>query len=272
MDRQHPSPRRVGLGARPRGGSVVSDNQVVKCQVCDKELRRDEDVPVELVAEPLAAILRRDRPGWDRAGYVCRDHLAAARSEQVLGLLKDERGEQTEIEQEIVHSISEQELLVRNVDAEFDERLTFGKRVSDRMAAFGGSWKFILIFASVLVVWIGLNALILLRRPFDPYPFILLNLVLSCLAAIQAPVIMMSQNRQEQKDRLRARHDYQVNLKAELEIRSLHQKLDHLILHQWQRLLEIQRIQLDLIEEIRHRGPATPDSGDASDAPQTPKS
>jgi uncharacterized membrane protein len=237
---------------------MAGDKRTMKCQVCGKELGREAAVPVELISEPVAAILRRDRPDWDPAGYVCRDDLDAARAEHFLELLKAERGELTEIEQEIVRSISEQELLSRNVDAEFEERLTFGNRVSDRMAGFGGSWRFIIIFGTVLVAWICLNVIVFARRPFDPYPFILLNLILSCLAAIQAPIIMMSQNRQEQKDRLRARHDYQVNLKAEMEIRALHQKLDHLIFKQWQRLLEIQQIQLDLIEEIRRGAPAVP--------------
>jgi uncharacterized membrane protein len=122
--------------------------------------------------------------------------------------------------------------------------------MADGVASFGGSWRFIIIFASILVIWIALNSFLLLKRPFDPYPFILLNLVLSCLAAIQAPVIMMSQNRQESKDRLRSQHDYRVNLKAELEIRQLHDKIDHLLSHHWERLVEIQQIQIDLLSEL----------------------
>ncbi len=122
--------------------------------------------------------------------------------------------------------------------------------MADRVATFGGSWNFILIFGSVLLVWIAVNSIALLSKPFDPFPFILLNLVLSCLAAIQAPVIFMSQNRQEAKDRLRAENDYRVNLKAELEIRHLHAKLDLLLTHQWQRLLEIQQVQTDLLSEL----------------------
>jgi uncharacterized membrane protein len=125
------------------------------------------------------------------------------------------------------------------------------------IADFGGSWRFIIIFGVVLFLWVVLNSISLFWKPYDPYPFIFLNLILSCLAAIQAPIIMMSQNRQETKDRLRADHDYRVNLKAELEIRSLHEKLDHLLVHQWQRLLEIQGIQMELMEEltIKKRGP-----------------
>ena len=118
------------------------------------------------------------------------------------------------------------------------------------MASFGGSWAFIIIFGSVLLAWIVVNSVVLMRRPFDPYPYILLNLILSCLAAIQAPIIMMSQNRQEARDRLRAEHDYEVNLKAEIEIRQLHVKLDQLINHSWHRLLDIQQVQIDLMEEL----------------------
>ncbi len=123
------------------------------------------------------------------------------------------------------------------------------------MAVFGGSWSFILCFGAVLLVWIAVNSIAVLRQPFDPYPYILLNLVLSCLAAMQAPIIMMSQNRQEAKDRMRAEHDYQVNLKAELEIRHLTWKMDQLLNHQWQRLLEIQKIQTELMEELLRKPP-----------------
>jgi uncharacterized membrane protein len=106
---------------------------------------------------------------------------------------------------------------------------TFGERLSDNLASFGGSWVFIISFFSILVSWIALNSLLLLTQPFDPFPFILLNLVLSCLAAIQAPIIMMSQNRQEARDRARAEHDYAINLKAEAEVRALHAKVDSLL-------------------------------------------
>jgi uncharacterized membrane protein len=128
------------------------------------------------------------------------------------------------------------------------------------MAQFGGSWTFIALFGCVLIVWILINSVALVSKPFDPYPYILLNLVLSCLAAMQAPVIMMSQNRQEAKDRARATHDYQVNLKAELEIRQLHQKLDHILSRQWERLVEIQEVQLELLSEMRGL-PAKPRPG-----------
>ena len=127
---------------------------------------------------------------------------------------------------------------------------TRGQRLADTVAATIGSWRFIAIQSMAIAAWITGNALAG-SSAWDPYPFILLNLLLSCLAAIQAPVIMMSQNRQEAKDRLRARNDYQVNLKAELEIRHLHEKVDHLLSHQWERLVQIQEVQMDLLNELR---------------------
>lgn len=136
---------------------------------------------------------------------------------------------------------------------EFEQVWTFGERLADRIASFGGSWKFLIIFFVFLSAWIAVNTLAFLDKPADPYPFILLNLVLSCIAAIQAPIIMMSQNRQEAKDRIRSQHDYQVNLKAELEIRHLHEKIDHLLSHQWERLVQIQEIQLELLTEINRK-------------------
>jgi len=168
----------------------------------------------------------------------------------VQSLLESEKREVTSLEEEVLTSLRKHELLATNVDAEFEKEWTFGERLADRIASFGGSWTFLIFFGAFITLWIGINAVLLVSRPVDPYPFILLNLVLSCLAAIQAPVIMMSQNRQEAKDRLRSQHDYQVNLKAELEIRHLNEKIDHLLSQQWERLVEIQQIQLELLSEI----------------------
>lgn len=122
--------------------------------------------------------------------------------------------------------------------------------MADHVALFGGSWTFIISFGFFLFVWILLNTAFLLNNGFDPFPFILLNLILSCIAALQAPVIMMSQNRQEEKDRERSKLDYMINLKAELEIRTLHEKLDHLIIHQQRDLFEIQEIQIEMMKDI----------------------
>jgi uncharacterized membrane protein len=169
--------------------------------------------------------------------------------------LKDEVGELSKLEQEVVDSLREQENLTENINRAFERSITFGQHVADRVATFGGSWIFIGAFFLVLAAWIGINSVATIRTPFDPYPYILLNLILSCLAAIQAPIIMMSQNRIEVRDRLRSENDYQVNLKAELEIRHLHEKLDVLLKHQWQKLLEIQQIQMDFMKELVRRTP-----------------
>jgi uncharacterized membrane protein len=158
----------------------------------------------------------------------------------------------TELERDVVHRTAEGRHVSRDTNREYDERLTFGQRLADRVAAFGGSWSFIMIAGAVLAGWIGLNVLLLVSRgkTIDPYPFILLNLMLSMLAAMQAPVIMMSQNRQETKDRINAAHDYEVNLKAELEIMGLHQKMDTLREKQWAELLELQQKQISLMERL----------------------
>lgn len=142
--------------------------------------------------------------------------------------------------------------IAKNTETEFDASVTFGQRAADAVAKFGGSWTFIMIFASVLIVWVVLNSVILARggKSFDPYPYILLNLFLSMLAAIQAPIMLMSQNRQAEKDRRSAEHDYEVNLKAELEIMLLHEKVDLLREDQWRDLLAIQKEQLRLLAAL----------------------
>jgi len=138
------------------------------------------------------------------------------------------------------------------VNKKFFRHLTFGERVSDKVAQFGGSWKFILAFVIVIIFWMIINTFFFTQEGFDPYPFILLNLVLSCLAAIQAPVIMMSQNRQARRDRLQANEEYMTNLKAELEIQQLHSKLDLFMKRQWETLIELQKIQIELSEDLLH--------------------
>jgi len=156
----------------------------------------------------------------------------------------------TERERRVISRIANRVQIAQNVNRVFDEQLSFGERLSDRISAFGGSWPFIILFGLTLTIWITLNSVFLARRPFDPYPYILLNLVLSMLAAIQAPVIMMSQNRQAAKDRVAAAHDYEVNLKAELEIMGLHDKLDELRQQHLTKFLERQEHQLELIEKL----------------------
>ncbi len=159
--------------------------------------------------------------------------------------------EQLEKLNEIVHhSIEEEKLLSEKLGEFEDKNPRFVSRLADKVAAFGGSWQFIVSFAVFMLIWI-LGNVYLLSKPFDPYPFILLNLLLSTLAALQAPVIMMSQNRKEEKDRQRAINDYMINLKAEIEVRNLHGKLDLLMTEQMKTLFEIQRTQVDMMEEIK---------------------
>jgi uncharacterized membrane protein len=222
------------------------------CQICGST-QVDELRPAILLRPAVAHLIAETTGGWDEAGWICNADLQRFRDRYVEELLQTEKGEITELEREVVESMREHELLASNPDDEFDSDLTLGQRLADKIATFGGSWAFILLFGLFLVVWMGINTVLLVKRPFDPFPFILLNLILSSLAAIQAPVIMMSQNRQESRDRARAAHDYQINLKAELEIRQLHQKVDHVLSHQWQRLVEIQEIQMELINEVRSR-------------------
>ena len=155
-------------------------------------------------------------------------------------------------ERRVLRHFGERRHISRDINLEFEKKLTFGQRLADKVAAFGGSWTFIIIFAAILLSWIVLNTFILARHSasFDPYPYILLNLFLSMLAATQAPVILMSQNRQGVKDRLAAAHDYEVNLKAELEILSLHEKIDELREMKWEELITIQQEQLRLLTQL----------------------
>jgi uncharacterized membrane protein len=229
--------------------------QDVFCQICKEQKKRSEVIPAELIREPIVETIRKTYPDWSSSGFICISDLNQFRANYVKNVLEKEKGEISTIEEQVIRSVKENELLSKNINTEFEQKLTFGERLADKIADFGGSWNFIVIFGGVLLLWVAINSMILIWRPFDPYPFILLNLVLSCLAAIQAPVILMSQNRQESRDRLRSEHDYLINLKAELEIRHLHEKIDHLLMNQWQRLLEIQEIQMELMEELTHKIP-----------------
>ena len=167
-------------------------------------------------------------------------------------LLREDFDQLSPPEQVVINRIADGLHISRNVLEELQQRLTPGQRLADRVASFGGSWPFIVLFLAALVAWIVVNTLILAKwnHTFDPYPYILLNLVLSMLAAIQAPVIMMSQNRHSEKDRIDAAHDYEVNLKAELEIMSLHQKLDMLRQEQWSELVAVQQDQIGILTQL----------------------
>jgi uncharacterized membrane protein len=222
------------------------------CAISGVEMSRRNLVPLETLRPSLAERILADFPQLTEHSLISKAELARYRTRYVEEILREEHGEYTDLDRQVVESIARQDTIAANTDDDFDERRTLGERLSDGLASFGGSWAFLISFGCVLVVWMAINV-VAGTGAFDPYPFILLNLVLSCIAAIQAPIIMMSQKRQEQKDRARSSNDYQVNLKAELEIRHLHEKIDHLITRQWQRLAEIQQVQLEMLQETRPR-------------------
>jgi uncharacterized membrane protein len=227
-----------------------SEGAFVLCQICGKTFDIDGVLPAELVREPIARLIERRHPTWSAEGYICAADLNSFRDQYVAEIVREDAGSISDLEREVLEAVKEHELLTENTNREIEAQLTLGDRVADRIARFGGSWGFIGAFAGFLLVWMALNGWWLASGGFDPFPFILLNLLLSCLAAIQAPVIMMSQRRLEARDRVRAENEYKVNLKAEIEVRLLGERVDRLLRHQWQRLLEIQQVQVDLMADL----------------------
>lgn len=195
-------------------------------------------------------LILKDHPNLLETDLISVNELNFYREKYISSFVSDNLNELGEMRDNVLQSLKEHSILSTKLELEEQPELTLGQRIADRVAEFGGSWTFILSFFGFLTIWIISNVFFLRSHTFDPYPFILLNLILSCIAALQAPVIMMSQNRQEQKDRERSKKDFMINMKAELEIRILHEKLDHLIMHQQQELIEIQKIQIDMMNEI----------------------
>lgn len=219
------------------------------CAVCGKAFPRSQLRSAALMRPHLFELVQGEVEGWSADSFICDGDMARYRRRYVETLLEDERGELSVLDQRVLDSLEAGASTVQSISRPAMEKSpTFGERAADRVASFGGSWTFILSFGLFLALWIMTNIWLLRAAAFDPYPFILLNLLLSCIAALQAPVIMMSQRRQEQKDRQRAENDYMINLRAELEIRNLHEKIDHQMAHQWERLAELQQIQIDLLE------------------------
>jgi uncharacterized membrane protein len=219
------------------------------CAITNKELPRKQLIELGSLRPSLADRIREDYPNLQDDAHIAINEAERYRTLYVEEMLKLEHGELTELDRQVAESLADHDTIVENIEEEFEETRTFGERVSDGLASFGGSWAFLISFFAVLIVWMTVNIWLGEQNAFDVYPFILLNLVLSCIAAIQAPIIMMSQRRQETKDRLRAFNDYKVNLKAELEIRHIQEKLDYLLTKQWQRLSEMQQMQMELMQE-----------------------
>jgi uncharacterized membrane protein len=206
-----------------------------------------EVMKADLIEGPIVQMIREKNPEWSSESFICLPDLYLLRGRYVTEIRKVSNQKIYELGKEMDN---EEQVISRDINKEFESRLTLGERLADGLAKFGGSWRFIGIFMAMMVIWMGINSFVLIEKSFDPFPFILLNLALSCLAALQAPVIMMSQNRQEAKDRLRVEHDFEINLTAEIEIRKLHERMDHLMMHQWQHLMDIQQLQVNMMEEI----------------------
>jgi uncharacterized membrane protein len=227
----------------------IAASAPLKCHVCGKQFAPSKLRSFVLVRPGVSDLINHAHPGWGPGKSICRSDLSNFRAAYVESLLATERGELSNLERQVIASLQTGQLVSQNLFEDNDEQSTFGERMADHVASFGGSWTFIILFTVVLIVWMSTNVVGILSHPFDPYPFILLSLMLSSLAALQAPVIMMSQRRQETKGRIRSENDYRVNLKAELEIRQLHEKMDHQLAQQWDKLTELQQIQIDLLEE-----------------------
>jgi uncharacterized membrane protein len=226
------------------------------CAACQKPTTARYTTPARALRHDLRALLER------RSGALLRDEdelcakcLTAARTEQILTRLSAERGSLTALESEVALKAATHESVARDLEQTFRGTSTRAQNLADAVARVGGSWTFIGSFGVVLWIWMLVNSLVLKRAAFDPYPYILLNLLLSCLAALQAPIILMSQNRSAARDRLQADQDFRINLKSELEIATLHEKVDHLLHEQWQSMLELQQAQLDLLNEFSERLP-----------------
>ncbi len=219
--------------------------------VSKKEFPAAEKVLGSSIRGSIFNFIQKDCPEFDRTSALSISELNYYRQKYISEYLVKEIGEVGELEKQVIDSLVDVDTVSNKLnDASDKQMLTRGQIIADKVASFGGSWTFIISFALFLLLWIAVNVYFLANKGFDPYPFILLNLILSCLAAIQAPVIMMSQNRQEEKDRERAKSDYIINLKSELEIRTLHEKIDHLIMNQQQELLEIQKVQIEMMTDI----------------------
>lgn len=205
------------------------------------------------VEEEIRFFILKIRPDLTVDSKITFPELLNYRLDYIKQMISTDSGKMKELNETIVKSIKENTTITDKLNPPAEKKLTTGQKTADGIAKFGGSWPFIFIFIIVLATWIIINSTMIFFKPFDPYPYILLNLALSCLAAIQAPIIMMSQNRQEQRDRAEANNDYQINLKSEIEVNLLHEKMDYLINSQWQHLVQMQNMQIELLGELQEQ-------------------
>ncbi|OHT45463.1 MULTISPECIES: DUF1003 domain-containing protein [Flavobacterium] len=227
----------------------MKNNSTFKSAISDISFPESDKIYGKSIHDPILGLIIKDHPSFSDEDCIAVKELNEYRQRYISNYLSTEIGVLSDLEQSVLSSLKEDKSIVSIAEDEPETR-NLGQRVADQVADFGGSWTFIISFLIFIIVWIGANVFILVNKGFDPYPFILLNLILSCIAALQAPVIMMSQNRQEEKDRNRAKKDYMINLKSELEIRMIHDKIDHLIMHQQQELIEIQKVQIEMMNDI----------------------
>lgn len=227
----------------------MKNNSTFKSAISGIEFSESEKICGKAIHNPILSLITKDHPSFCDDDCISVHELNEYRQIYISNYLSSEIGMLSDLEKSVISSLKEDKSIVSIVEDE-EETRNFGQKVADQVADFGGSWTFIISFVFFIVIWIGSNVFILMNKGFDPYPFILLNLILSCIAALQAPVIMMSQNRQEEKDRNRAKKDFMINLKSELEIRMIHDKIDHLIMHQQQELIEIQKVQIEMMNDI----------------------
>jgi uncharacterized membrane protein len=224
--------------------------ETFRSDLSNREFPISERISAKTIWHPVLNIIQRDNPQFSHNSYLSRSELNLYREKYVTEYLIQEIGELTEAEKSVLASLSNNTTLTDKIEEDDQQILSVGQKIADKVATFGGSWTFIISFGVFIFLWISVNVFWLVNKSFDPYPFILLNLILSCIAALQAPVIMMSQNRQEEKDRQRSKKDYMINLKSELEIRTLQEKVDHFIMDQQQELLEIQKVQVEMMSDI----------------------
>ncbi|MHC0440634.1 MULTISPECIES: DUF1003 domain-containing protein [unclassified Flavobacterium] len=227
----------------------MKNNSSFKSAISGIEFSENEKICGKSIHDPILGLIIKDHPTFCDDDCISVQELSEYRQMYISNYLSREIGVLSDLEKSVISSLKEDRSIVSIVEDE-DESRSFGQKVADQVADFGGSWTFIISFVVFIAIWIGANVFVLMNKGFDPYPFILLNLILSCIAALQAPVIMMSQNRQEEKDRSRAKKDFMINLKSELEIRMIHDKIDHLIMHQQQELIEIQKVQIEMMNDI----------------------
>jgi len=224
--------------------------ETFRSDLSDKEFPVSDRVSAKTVRGSILELIQKEYPQFSQDNYMSLSELDFYRKKYISEILIKDTGELTDLEKMVLGSLTTNTTLTDKIESEERQVITTGQMVADKVASFGGSWTFIISFGVFILLWISANVIWLTNKGFDPYPFILLNLILSCLASLQAPVIMMSQNRQEEKDRERGKKDYMINLKSELEIRTLHEKIDHFILKQQQELLELQKVQIDMMNDI----------------------